>query len=130
MTTVSIAELSSDMQSHEQELIRNAGLVAQAQDRPPDGNDLLFYISGTTMPMAAFLQCHGLFMYGEGLHFDVAQFAAISEVARKVISEREAGKTDGIWKEFDLSEDEDIDTNGGYILTTLAVLDLLYGQRN
>ncbi len=129
MTTVSVARLSKDMQSHAQELAGKAGLEAQARDRPPDGNDLLFYLSGTTMPMAAFLKDHGLFMDGEGLHFDLAQFSAIREVAAAVISEREAGNQDGTWQRFDLSEDEDIDTNGGYILTALAVLELLYDQK-
>lgn len=82
------------------------------------------------LPMAAFLQDHSLFMDGDGLHFDLAQFDAIREIAGKVISEREAGKLDGVWQRFDLSEDEDVDTNGGYILTALAVLELLYGQKS
>lgn len=105
MTTVSVSQLSRDMQPHAQELVAQAGLVPQARDRPPDGNDLLFYISGTSMPMAAFLQDHGLFMDGDGLHFDLAQFDAIREIAGKVISEREAGKLDGVWQRFDLSGD-------------------------
>ncbi len=58
------------------------------------------------MPMAGFLQDHGLFMDGEGLHFDLAQFGAIRDLAEKVIAEREAGKLDGVWKQFDLSTDE------------------------
>lgn len=127
MTTISVTQLSRDMQSHALELT-HTGLVPQAQDRPPDGNDLLFYISVTTMPMAAYLKDHGLFMDGDGLHFDLAQFDAIRDTAGRVITEREAGKLDGVWKQFDLSEDEDLDTNGGYILTALAVLELLYGR--
>lgn len=127
MTTVSISRLSKDMRSHAQKLT-DSGFVQKAQDRPPEGNDLLFYLSGTTMPMAGFLKGRGLFMDGEGLHFDLDQFDAIAAIAAQVIDEGQAGKLDGTWQRFDLSETEDIDTNGGYILTVLKVLQLLYGQ--
>lgn len=126
MTIVSVARLTRDIQSRAQQISGQTDFVAQARDRLPDGNDLLFYVSETSMPMADFLQRHGLFVDGAGLHFDLAQFDAIREMAGKVVAEREAGKLDGVWQEFDLSEDDDIDTNGGYILTALAVLDLLY----
>ena len=46
-------------------------------------NDLLFYISETSMPMATFMRKHGLFMDGDGLHFDLAQFNAIRDLAEK-----------------------------------------------
>jgi len=72
---------------------------------------------------------HGLFMDEDGLHFDLAQFGAIRELAGKVISEHQDGKLDGVWKELDLSGDEDVDYDGGYILTALAALELLYGAQ-
>lgn len=128
MTTVSSDQLSRDMQSRDRQLVEQAGLVPQAQDRPLGANDLFFYLTQTSMPMAGFLQDHGLFMDGEGLHFDLAQFGAIRDLAEKVIAEREAGKLDGVWKQFDLSTDEDADYDGGYILTALAALELMYGS--
>lgn len=127
MPVVSYDQLSKDMRSHERVLVNAVGLVPQAQDRPLDGNDLLFYLTETSMPMSAFLRKNGLFLGEDGLHFDLAQFAPIREVATKVIAERQAGNRDGVWKQFDLSTDEDTDYDGGYILTALAALELMYG---
>lgn len=128
MTVVSLRQLTDDIRACAPELIDRAGFVPQATDRPPEAGDLLFYIDETSMPMAAFLKRHGLFMDGEGLHYDLSQFSAIRELAGKVISERRADNLDGVWKEFDLSSDDDIDNDGGYILTALAALELMYGR--
>jgi hypothetical protein len=128
MTIVSSDKLSSDMQRFARQLIEQIGIVPQAQDRPLDANDLLFYISNTSMPMATFMRKHGLFMDADGLHFDLAQFNAIKALAKKVIAEHEAGNLDGVWRELDLSSDEDVDYDGGYILTALAALELMYGS--
>ncbi|HMN70557.1 MAG TPA: hypothetical protein PKA55_01675 [Rhodoblastus sp.] len=130
MTVVSMQKLSADMQSRAAELVDRVGLVPQANDRPVEAGDLLFYISETSMPMAAFLRKHGLFTDYEGLHFDLAEFGDIRALANKIIAEREAGNLDGVWREFDLSTDDDVDNDGGYILTALAALDLLYGPRS
>ncbi|MCP2222627.1 MULTISPECIES: hypothetical protein [Bradyrhizobium] len=130
MTVVSTQQLSKDMQAKGHLLINQVGLVPQAQDRPLQAEDLLFYISETTMPMAAFLKSHGLFMDDEGLHFDFSQFDAIREVAVKVIAERDAGKLDGVWQQFDLSTDDDADYDGSYILLALAALAVMYDQEN
>ena len=129
MTIVSCEQLSSDMQSSARQLIDQVGLIPQAEDRPLDANDLLFYISETSMPMAAFLRRHGLFMDGDGVHFDLAQFNAIRDLATRVITEHEAGNLDGVWRQLDLSEDEDADYDGSYILTALAALEFMYGPR-
>ncbi|KRQ09672.1 hypothetical protein AOQ73_09305 [Bradyrhizobium pachyrhizi] len=118
------------MQAKAHLLINQVGLMPQAQDRPLEADDLLFYLSETTMPMAAFLQSHGLFMDDQGLHFDFSQFDAIREVAVKVVAEHDAGKLDGVWKQFDLSTDDDADYNGEYILLALAALAIMYGQGN
>lgn len=126
MTSVSITQLSSDMRAKASLLARETGFIAQAQDRPPDANDLLFYLDGTSMPMADFLRSHGLFTDENGLNYDLAQFAAIRDMAEKVVAEREAGNRDGVWQRFDLSTDEDVDTNGTYILLVLAALECLY----
>jgi hypothetical protein len=128
MTIVSSDKLSSDMQRFARQLIEQIGIVPQAQDRPLDANDLLFYISDTSMPMATFMRKHGLFMEADGLHFDLAQFNAIEALAKKVIAEHEAGNLEGVWRELDLSSDEDVDYDGGYILTALAALELMYGS--
>lgn len=128
MTVVSNEQLSKDMQAKAHLLINQVGLMPQAQDRPLEADDLLFYISETTMPMAAFLRSHGLFMDGEGLHFDFSQFDAIREVAVKVVAEHDAGKMNGVWQQFDLSTDEDADYNGEYILLALAALAIMYDQ--
>lgn len=129
MTVISCAQLSKDMQSSARELVEEIGFIPQAQDRPPEANDLLFYLTETSMPMAAFLREHGLYVDGEGLHFDLAQFGAIRTVAEKVIAEHQAGDLDGVWKQYDLSTDEDVDYDGGYILTALAALELMYGRQ-
>jgi hypothetical protein len=117
------------MQPSARQLIDQIGIIPQAEDRPLEYNDLLFYISETSMPMAAFMRKHGLFMDGDGLHFDLAQFNAIRDLAKKVITEHEAGNSDGVWRELDLSGDEAVDYNGGYILTALAALELMYGPQ-
>lgn len=129
MTVVSCGKLSSDMRLSARALIDQVGLTPQAEDRPLDANDLLFYISETSMPMAAFMRQHGFFMDDDGLHFDLAQFGVIRALAEKVIAEHQAGRSDGVWKELDLSGDEDADYDGGYILTALAALELLYGAQ-
>jgi hypothetical protein len=129
MAVISCDKLSADMRSSARPLIDRAGLIPQAEDRPLEAGDLLFYISEASMPMAAFMREHGLFMDEDGLHFDLAQFGAIRELAGKVISEHQDGKLDGVWKELDLSGDEDVDYDGGYILTALAALELLYGAQ-
>lgn len=128
MTVVSLTKLTADMRSRATQLIDQAGLIPQATDRPLDATDLLFYISNTSMPMAAFLKQQGLFADYDGLHFNLAQFSNIRIIANQVISEREANNLDGVWKRFDLSTDEDLDNNGGYILTALAAIEVLYGQ--
>ncbi|MDH0616233.1 MULTISPECIES: hypothetical protein [unclassified Agrobacterium] len=127
MTAVSTEQLSKDMQSRVQQL-EAAGLVPQSQDQPINANDLLFYLTGTSMPMADLLQQHGLFLDDHGLNYDLAQFDAIGQIASKVISERQAGYLDGVWEQLDLSTDEDMDSNGTYILTALAALQILYGS--
>ena len=129
MTVVSPDQLTKDMQPFACQLVEQAGIIPQAEDRPLESVDLLFYLSETSMPMAAFLRKHGLFMDSDGLHFDLSQFNAIRELAEKVIAERQAGHLDGVWREFDLSGDEDADYDGGYILTALAALELIYGSR-
>ncbi len=128
MTIVSMKKLTDDIQSRASLLIDEAGLVPQATDRPLEAADLLFYISNTSMPMADFLKQHGLFMDYEGLHFDLAQFGAIRALADKVIAEREADNLNGVWRQYGLSSDEDIDNNGGYILSALASIEALYGS--
>jgi hypothetical protein len=129
MTIVSRGQLSSDMQSYARQLIDKVGIVPLAEDRPLDADDLLFCISQTSMPMAAFMRKRGLFMDADGLHFDLAQFDAIRKLAERVIAEHEAGDFDGVWRELDLSGDEAVDDDGGYILTALAALELIYGSQ-
>jgi len=128
MTVVSLDQLSRDMQASAGRLVGQLGIVAQEEDRPLEADDLLFYISETSMPMASFMHGHGLFMDGEGLHFDLSQFGAIRDLAEKVITEHAADHSDGVWHELDLSTDEDADYNGGYIVTALAALELMYGS--
>ncbi len=127
MTTVTTRQLTQDMQAKAAALTDRAGLVPQSSDQPMDAGDLLFYLSETSMPMAAFLREHGLFTDEAGLHFDIGQFPAIHDVADTVIRDYEAGNRDGAWKRFDLSEDDDAAGNGTYLLIVLAALDLLYG---
>ncbi|TQM12278.1 hypothetical protein FB548_2211 [Pseudoxanthomonas sp. 3HH-4] len=126
MTAVSSEKLTNDMRSHAQELVNSVGLVPQAEDRPLEAGDLLFYISETSMPMAEFLRQHGLFVDANGLNFDLTQFIAIRRLANSVIDERQAGDVNGVWKQLDLSTDEDADYNGTYVLTALSALELLY----
>lgn len=126
MATVSSEKLTNDMRSHAQQLVNDVGIVPQAKDRPLEAGDLLFYISETSMPMADFLRQHGLFLDANGLNFDLSQFIAIRRLANSVIDERQAGDLNGVWKQLDLSADEDVDYNGGYLLTALSALELLY----
>ena len=98
MTVVSDAELTRAMQALARQRTAEAGLGPQAQDRPLDGSDLLFYLSATTMPMADFLQAHGLYVDGDGLHYDLSQFGVIRQTAEQVIAERAAGDTNGLWR--------------------------------
>jgi hypothetical protein len=72
MPVVSLHQLTTDLQSCAGQLIEQVGFVPQATDRPVDAGDLLFYISETSMPMAAFLHEHGLFSDYDGLHPDCA----------------------------------------------------------
>jgi len=129
MTVVSLDQLSRDMQPFARRLVERVGLIPQAQDRPLNSGDLLFYLSETSMPMAAFLRRHGLFMDEDGLHFDLTQFRIIRELAEKVVAEYEAGHLDGVWKELDLSGEDDANYDGDYILTALAALELVYGSK-
>ena len=129
MTVVSMQKLATDMRSRASQLIDQVGLLPQATDRPLEAADLLFYISETSMPTAAFLRKHGLYMDDEGLHFDLSQFGDIRALASRVIAEREADNLDGVWREYDLSSDDDVDNDGGYILTALAAIELLYGPK-
>lgn len=128
MAVVTTEKLGSDMQASARALVEGTGLVPQSRDQPLSANDLLFYLDDTSMPMADFLQENGLFVDGEGLHFDPGQFAAIRTIAETVIRDYQAGNRDGVWKRFDLSEDEDVEGNGTYLLVVLAVLDRLYGS--
>jgi hypothetical protein len=80
------------------------------------------------MPMTAFMRDHGLFMGTDGLHFDLAQFRKIRDVAEAVVNDHRAGNLTGVWKELDLSGDNDADYSGEYILTALDVLNLLYAK--
>ncbi|MGY3584076.1 hypothetical protein ACVIGB_006865 [Bradyrhizobium sp. USDA 4341] len=129
MPVVSLNQLTTDLRSYAAQLVEQVGFVPQAMDRPLDAGDLLFYLSETSMPMAAFLRKHGLFSDADGLHYDLVQFGVISDLATKVINERRAGNLEGVWREFDLSTDDDMDNDGGYILTALAALELMYGPK-
>ena len=129
MTVVSLDQLSRDMQPFARRLVEQVGLVPQAQDRPLNSGDLLFYLSETSMPMAAFLRKHGLFMDEDGLHFDLTQFRIIRDLADKVIAEYEAGHLNGVWKKFDLSGEDDANCDGGYVLTAITALESIYGPK-
>jgi len=128
MTIVTTGKLSGDMQAAARGLVEEAGFVPQSRDQPLSAGDLLFYLSETTMPMAAFLRENGLFVDGEGLHFDPARFADIRAAAEAVIRDYRAGDRNGVWKRFDLTEDEDVEGNGTYLLVALSALDYLYGS--
>ncbi|KRE89010.1 hypothetical protein ASG87_05530 [Frateuria sp. Soil773] len=117
------------MQQRAAALVNQVGIVPQAEDRPLEADDLLFYLSETSMPMAGFMREHGLFAGDAGLHFDLAQFGAIRSLAQAVIDEHEAGNTGRVWSQLDLSTDEDADYNGDYVLTALAALEFMYGSR-
>ncbi|MBB3612745.1 hypothetical protein [Rhizobium sp. BK602] len=128
MTAISTEQLTKDMQASAQKL-EEAGLIPQSQDQPLNANDLLFYLTETSMPMADLLHQHGLFLDGRGLNYDLAQFDFIGQIANKVVTERQAGYLGGVWKQLDLSTDEDMDSNGTYILTALVALEILYGPQ-
>lgn len=128
MAVVTTEKLSSDLQASASALVESAGLVPQSRDQPLSANDLLFYLDDTSMPMADFLQAHGLFVDREGLHFDPAQFPTIRACAQSVIQDYQAGDRDGVWKRFDLCEDEAVEGNGTYLLVVLSALELLYGS--
>lgn len=128
MAVVTTEKLSSDMQASASALVESTGLVPQSRDQPLSATDLLFYLDDTSMPMADFLQEHGLFVDGEGLHFDPAQFPTIRACAEDVIRDYQAGDRSGVWKRFDLAEDEAVEGNGTYLLIVLDALAFLYGS--
>jgi len=127
MAVVTTEKLGRDMRASANALAEGTGFVPQSRDQPLSAGDLLFYLDDTTMPMAGFLRENGLFVDGAGLHFDPARFADIRAVAQAVIGDYRAGDRSGVWKRFDLCEDEDVEGNGTYILVVLAVLERLYG---
>lgn len=126
MTSVTCEQLTNDMRLHAQQLVNEIGIVPRAEDRPLEADDLLFYLTETSMPMADSLRQQGLFLDSNGLNFDITQFPAIRRLANSVIDEHQAGDLNGIWKQLDLSTDEDVDYNGGYLLTAMDALELLY----
>ena len=128
MAVVTTEKLSSDMQASASALVEGTGLVPQSRDQPLSATDLLFYLDNTSMPMADFLQAHGLFVDGEGLHFDTAQFPAIRSLAETVIRDYQACDREGAWKRFDLAEDEAVEGNGTYLLIVIDALAFLYGS--
>jgi len=130
MAVVSLDQLSMDMQRFAAPLVNEVGIIPQAEDRPLEAGDLLFYLTQTSIPMAEFMSGRGLFADDQGLHFDVPQFGAIRDLAQKVITEHQAGSTGKIWAQLDLSTDEDADNDGGYILTAIAALELMYGGKS
>jgi hypothetical protein len=91
------------MESHARQLIEQIGLIPQSQDRPLNANDLVFYISEASIPMAAFMREHGLFMDANGLHLDLSQFNVIRDLAESVVTQHEAGNVNEVWRELDLS---------------------------
>lgn len=129
MTVVSLDQLSRDMRRFASPLVNEVGIIPQAEDRPLEADDLLFYLTQTSIPMAEFMSGRGLFADAQGLHFDLAQFGAIGDLAQRVIAEHQAGNTGKIWAQLDLSTDEDADNDGGYILTAIAALRLMYGDK-
>lgn len=116
MAVVTTEKLSKDIKASARALVEGTGFVPQSRDQPLSANDLLFYLNDTSMPMAGFLQENGLFVDGEGLHFDPVRFATIRAIAETVIRDYQAGNRDGVWTRFDLSEDEDVEGNGTYLL--------------
>lgn len=127
MTVVSIAQLSKDLQASAQSVVDRAGLIPQSPDQGLSADDLLSCLLQTSMPMADFLRGNGLYTDDDGLHFDLARFPAIEAVANRIIAEYQAGNRGDLWQKYDLQTDEDADTNGGYILTALSALEVLYG---
>lgn len=126
VTVVSHDQLTRDMQPFTRQLIDGIGITHAEADWPINADDLLFYLSDASAPMVAFMRERGLFIDGDGLHFDLARFGAVKDLAEKVIAAHNAGDFDGVWRELDLSGDEDVDYDGGYILTALTALELLY----
>lgn len=110
------------------QLVDDIGITPFEAEQPLNADDLFSYLSDASAPMVAFMRVHGLFIDTDGLHFDLAQFGAIRDLAEKVIAAHDASDFDGVWRELDLSGDEDVDYNGGYILTALAALELIYAR--
>ena len=129
MTIVSRDQLTRDIQPFTRQLVDDIGITPFEAEQPIGADDLFNYVSDASIPMVAFMRQHGLFIDTDGLHFDLTQFGAIKDLAERVIAADNAGDFDGVWRELDLSGEEDVDYDGGYILTALAALELIYAPK-
>lgn len=109
---------------------RHTGKVPnpQAEDRPLEADDLLFYIGETSMPMTAFMRRHGLFMDTDGLHFDLTQFAPSGHSRIKSSPNMNPADWTGCGRSWIFPATK-TPIMMAAILTALAALDLLYGAQ-
>lgn len=127
MTTWSMDELRRRLEEHKEEVIDICG---PEMDEEAGDEYFLYYLSEASDAMTNWLKGRGLFVATEEdgeryLNFDRSRFEEIRLMAASVIDEYDSDEDHGVWSQFNLSGDDDVDYNGGYIFIILNVLELL-----
>lgn len=88
-----------------------------------EADDLLQFIHSCTPSIGEFLHEHGLFVDGDTIYYAPEQYDVIGELTARVVNEYDsADRRMPTWRKYELSGDDDVDYNGGYIDTFIDLL--------
>jgi hypothetical protein len=85
---------------------------------------LMHFLGSCTPKFREFMQSQGLHWDGVWINFDVGRFPIIRAIADRVREDYEKDPmVRDLWNCLELSGDDDVDYNGGYITTALDILE-------
>lgn len=97
-----------------------------AQDVITDEDDAVgnvaSFIKSCTPQFSEAMKSFGLDAGEEGVTWDPAKLNRIEELANQVMDEYDSEGSGKVWEQYDLSGDDDVDYNGGYILMFIDCL--------
>lgn len=91
----------------------------------PDDPDPTYFLSEASQEFSLFLREHGLYVEGDHVNYEPSQREEIERECNAVIEEYDNDRVvDGtVWEAYGLQGDDDVDYNGGYILTFLELVE-------
>lgn len=86
-------------------------------------DDLAYYLGAASEKFSAWLKERDLFIENDTLTFNLDTYPQIAQMCLAIQREYDYNAQSGpLWKEFDLSGDDDVDYNGGYLIIAMDII--------